>query len=259
MNNKLTIVTEHNQEALCSAIPWDTAWCDSLGRVETPYALISNKEGLRLAKRVGKKWTQSCVDFVTGAKAHRRKFGGGKGQSIAKAVGLNKVSSLTVVDATAGMGGDAFVLASLGCKVTMIERCPVVRMLLADGLARGCAYAETEDAELFAILQRMQLVDGDSLTQIPLLDKAQTQVIYLDPMFPERKKSAQVKKEMQFFHDIVGDDNDADGLLDAALKKAVNRVVVKRPRIAPYLAGIAPGYQLVGKSGRFDVYPIRAF
>ena len=220
------------------------------------YTLRFDDETVNLCQRQGKKTIFSQVDFVGGPKAHRRKFGGGKGQAIAKAVGLNKTKQLTVLDATAGMGGDAFVLASLGCEVTLVERSPVVRALLADGISRALA---SDDEELQVIVARMHLIEGDSIDYLQRLEPASFNVVYLDPMFPQRKKSAEVKKEMQFFHDIVGDDADADSLLSPALNIAENRVVVKRPKVAPYLAAHEPGYQLLGKANRFDIYPLKAF
>jgi 16S rRNA (guanine1516-N2)-methyltransferase len=84
------------------------------------------------------------------------------------------------------------------------------------------------------------------------------QVVYLDPMFPHTEKAAQVKKEMQFFRELVGKDTDADSLLDQALSVASHRVVVKRPRKAPPLAGREPGLTLAGKANRFDIYPMKS-
>ena len=86
---------------------------------------------------------------------------------------------------------------------------------------------------------------------------ADPDVIYLDPMFPVRSKSAQVKKEMRIFHQLVGADPDSDSLLDAALSQARYRVVVKRPRIAPALANTPPNYTLEGKSNRYDIYTLQ--
>lgn len=130
------------------------------------------------------------VDFASGAATHRRKYGGGKSEAIAKAVGLTKKPGLTVVDATAGLGRDALVLASLGAKVTLVERQPAVAALLADGLRRAAL-----DPELAHWLpERMQLVFAPSqqaLTQLPSPD-----VVYLDPMFPAREKSALVRMEL---------------------------------------------------------------
>lgn len=169
---------------------------------------------------------------------------------IAKAVGLKGGERPSVLDCTAGLGGDAFVLASLGCSVQMCERVPVVRALLADALAQA---ALLEDTELRPILDRMELIEQDSLDYLthccPPPD-----VIYLDPMFPERSKRALVKKEMRVFHELVGSDLDADALLPAALNVAKRRVVVKRPRIAPRLDGPNPSYVLEGKSNRYDIY-----
>ncbi len=76
-------------------------------------------------------------------------------------------------------------------------------------------------------------------------------------MFPERKKSAKVKKQMQAFHAIVGTDADADGLLALALNVATYRVVVKRPAGANYLAEKKPSYSLEGKSTRYDIYTLK--
>lgn len=193
------------------------------------------------------------VDFGSGAATYRRKFGGGKGEGIAKAVGLNKKPDLTVIDATAGLGRDAFVLASLGAQVTMVERNPAVAALLTDGLRRAAL-----DPQLCSWLpSRMGLVHQaavDALTSLPSPD-----VVYLDPMFPEREKSALVKKEMRAFHDVVGTDPDADALLAPALALAQKRVVVKRPGYAGFLAGQKPSMSIEGKNNRFDVYVIAGF
>ncbi|WP_075186737.1 class I SAM-dependent methyltransferase [Teredinibacter haidensis] len=233
-------------------------FCDGEG-TRAEYELVFGEDTICLRHKMGKKTVSSYVDFAEGAQSHRRKYGGGKGQSIAKAVGLNKARGIRVLDATAGMGGDAFVLASLGCSITMVERSPVVRMLLQDGLRRARLFAEDGDAELLEIVDRMTLLEGDSLALLAQKGLERPQVVYLDPMFPQRRKSAEVKKEMQFFHDVVGSDNDADGLLEPALALAENRVVVKRPKVAPFLAAREPGYQLLGKSNRFDIYPLKAF
>ena len=187
------------------------------------------------------------VDFVSGAVAHRRKFGGGKGQAIAKAVGLKSGVQLDVIDATAGLGRDAFVLASLGCNVTLVERSPVAAALLEDGLER--AYLDFEIGEW--IQQRMQLQFGSGYEY---LQSHQTDVVYLDPMFPHKKKSALVKKEMRVFQGVVGADLDADDLLEVALNAARYRVVVKRPDYAPFLNDKKPTMSIKTKKNRFDVY-----
>lgn len=198
------------------------------------------------------------VDLVEGKAAYRRLHGGGRGQLIAKAIGVNKVFYPKVLDCTAGMGGDAFVLASLGCSVHMVERSVLSASLLADGLLRaGHVAEEVADSELADVVSRMALTEGagvDFLTQ----SRDEFDVVYLDPMFPERKKSAAVKKEMRVFHHYIGSDEDADELLQPALDKAEYRVVVKRPTLAPFLAGKEPSYQVKGKSTRFDIYTKKA-
>lgn len=190
------------------------------------------------------------VDFVEGAVAHRRLFGGGNGQMIAKAVGVQSGVRPVVLDATAGLGRDAFVLARLGCAMTLIERQPLIAALLEDGLLR----AQT-DPEVAPIVAQMQLLRGNAIDLLRAWQGEPPQVIYLDPMFPHRDKSASVKKEMRLFRPLVGDDDDAPALLEAALALATHRVVVKRPRKAPSIAGAPPGYVLEGNASRFDIYP----
>lgn len=194
------------------------------------------------------------VDFVSGAVAHRRKFGGGSGQMIAKAVGIKSGIRPTILDVTAGLGKDAFVLATLGCEVTMVERSPIVYALLADGLKR----AEL-NYEIMDIIASMQLHCANSIEYLQQCEAPQ--VVYVDPMFPHSAKTASVKKEMLIFRDIVGDDVDAGQLLAQALETAQARVVVKRPRKAPIIEvpGLAlkPSYVLEGKSSRYDIYALK--
>jgi 16S rRNA (guanine1516-N2)-methyltransferase len=192
------------------------------------------------------------VDLLEGSAAHRRRFGGGSGQMIAKAVGVQGGIRPSVLDATAGLGRDGFVLATVGCSVTLIERQPLIAALLADGL-----YRATQDEEVGPIVARMTLLKGNAIELMQTMTEA-PQVVYLDPMFPHRDKSALVKKEMRIFRPLVGDDLDAPALLDAALQLASHRVVVKRPRKAPCIDGVKPGYSLEGKSSRYDIYPKKA-
>lgn len=216
---------------------------------EAEFELRFEQNQLSLHKRDEPKLDGIVVDFISGAVAHRRKFGGGRGQSIAKAVGLKQGVMPVVVDGTAGLGRDAFVLASLGCKVIMVERHPVVAALLEDGLRR--AY---EDSEIGTWMgERMSLFPGSSLEALAKITDA-VDVVYLDPMYPHRDKSALVKKEMRVFQSLVGADLDADGLLTPALALATKRVVVKRPDYAEDLDGIKPSMVIATKKNRFDVY-----
>lgn len=189
------------------------------------------------------------VDFLEGALAHRRQQGGGSGQMIAKAVGIQAGVRPLIYDATAGLGRDSFVFASLGCTVWMSERQAIIAALLADALSRAAA-----DPEVGPIVERMHLLPGNAIELMSAWSATVPQVIYLDPMFPHRDKSSLVKKEMRVFRPLVGDDTDADALLAAALGLATHRVVVKRPRKAPTIGGSKPSYALEGKSSRFDIY-----
>lgn len=188
------------------------------------------------------------VDFVGGALGHRRRFGGGRGQAIARAAGLVRGATPDIVDATAGLGRDAFILASLGARVTLIERVAAVH----DRLAEAMAHAREADAELAAIIDRMTLLHGDARELLPTLTP---EVVLVDPMHPDRGNSALVKQEMRLLRQVVGDDPDGAELLAVALATASRRVVLKWPRRAPLPAGIRdPSYSLDGRSTRYEVF-----
>ena len=217
---------------------------------EAEFALQLGHQGLQFIELGPQAAGPIRVDFAAGAVAHRRLFGGGSGQMIAKAIGIQQGIRPVVLDATAGLGRDAFVLADLGCPVTLIERQPLIAALLEDGMQRAFA-----DAEVGSIVARMRLIHGNAIDLMRAWEDEPPQVIYLDPMFPHRDKSALVKKEMRLFRPLAGDDDDAPALLKSALGLATHRVVVKRSRKAPAIAGEKPGYTLEGNSSRFDIYP----
>ena len=212
-------------------------------------ALVLTADRLELRKRDEPKLGGIFVDFVDGAMAHRRRFGGGRGEAVAKAVGIKSGYLPDVVDATAGLGRDAFVLAAIGCRVRMLERNPVVAALLDDGLRRG--YADPEIGPW--LRERLTLLHASSLQALTDITPP-PDAVYLDPMYPHKQKSALVKKEMRVFQSLVGPDEDADGLLEPARRLAKKRVVVKRPDYAPPLAGVATPNAVTTKSHRFDIY-----
>lgn len=192
------------------------------------------------------------IDFSHGELRHRVLYGGNRNSVLARAIGAhNRRNAPRVLDATAGLGRDSFILASLGCRVTMLERSPVLHALLDDALRRG-----REDIEILDAVSGMSLVRCDAKEYLLTAITAQNNfdVIYLDPMFPHEKRTALVKKEMRICRELVGDDTDADELLPIALKTPIKRVVVKRMRTAPYMAGIKPNQQILGKTNRFDLY-----
>jgi 16S rRNA (guanine1516-N2)-methyltransferase len=264
MPNTIAILCNHPelmQQAEALAAHWSLPLLrqrepDAIEEVE--FVLLLSPDVMELQQTGRKAPGPIRAEFTEGAVDHRRKFGGGKGQMIAKAVGIKAGVYPNVLDATAGLGKDSFVLATLGSAVTMIERSPIVHSLLKDGLQRAYSFAQQEDPELFSVLQRMQLAEQDSHDYLQSLTPEQfPDVIYLDPMFPERHKTADVKKEMAAFHSLVGKDEDADALLPLALAHVNYRVVVKRPRKAPLLNNQVPSYQLEGKSSRYDIYTVK--
>lgn len=221
---------------------------------DLPVLLYLDEQGLCL-QQTGKGAPGPVrAEFVSGKMGYRREHGGGAGQLVARAVGLHKSKAdLHVLDATAGLGQDAFVLAALGCRVTLFERNPVIHALLEDGLARAAL-----NVDCAPIVARMTLREGSSVDWLASAGGDVADVIYLDPMFPHRDKSALVKKEMQVFRVVVGGDTDSERLLAAALGHATYRVVVKRPRKAPAISGPDPSARIEGKSSRYDIYGIKA-
>lgn len=190
------------------------------------------------------------MDFLSDASIYRYQHGGGRQQLLARAVGLHKKKNLRICDVSAGLGRDAFVLATLGAQMTLIERSPIIAALLTDGWRRAQTVDWVRDLS-------WQFIQADSRGYLQNLSAPELpQVIYFDPMFPERKKSALVKKEMRILRELVGDDVDAAELLNVALQTATERVVVKRPRLAESVAGLAPSFLLTGQSSRFDIYLI---
>lgn len=222
------------------------------------FVLVVQSRGLALHYTGSRAPGPIFVDFTAGKNAYRLQCGGGKSQLIAKAVGLRSSFRPHVLDVTAGLGQDGFVLATLGCKLTLLERVPVIYHLLRDGIERALGSEKVD-----GIAQRMSLIQQGSHEYLRALEDA-VDVIYLDPMFPEREKTAKVNKAMTAFHALVGADKDAGLLLSLALNKARYRVVVKRSRKAPsfdqqfpFLDLPSPGLVLAGKSSRYDVYPIK--
>ena len=195
------------------------------------------------------------ADFGNAAMRHRRRSG--QNELLGRAVGVSASRQPPILDATAGLGRDSFVLADMGCGVTLCEREPVIAALLQWGLA---AAAASEDAWLARVARRMALRTGDA-RDVFADGAVPADVIYLDPMFPPRDKSAAVKKEMALLQLLLDSDtarHEAADLLAWALGQDVARVVVKRPARAAPVAGAAPSHHIAGKAVRFDVYVRRA-
>lgn len=216
------------------------------------YELIRTPQGLGLSlKSQTMRQKPLIIDFSNGKLNFRQQQATTKNEAIAKAVGLKKGMPCTLIDTTAGLGQDAFILASLGAELTLLERSPIIAALLRDGLER---------LSNLSIRARMHLIEIDACDYLATLHPAHyPDIIYCDPMFPPRQKSALVKKEMQYLQRLLDKEStpnpsDSTKLLALALQTAKKRVVVKRPRLAPCLVGPKPNFNYLSKNNRFDIY-----
>jgi 16S rRNA (guanine1516-N2)-methyltransferase len=189
-----------------------------------------------------------AVDFLGGAVGYRMRSGAGRSHALLKATGVSPRCSLHVIDATAGLGRDAFLLASFGATVTMIERAPAVHALLSEALDK----ARAESGKFEAIVARLTLIHGEARKLLPSMS---ADVIMVDPMHPPRTKTALVKQEMRLLRDLVGTDPDVGDLMQAALAADCSRVVLKWPLRAAALPGLRePSHRIAGKTVRYDVF-----
>jgi len=256
-NMLITSVSSRQDNAIQIARDWGLVYVagdENVDNADDRYILYLSEHRLELRSfGVGKDEGHGpvFVDFIAGKTQYRRKYGGGSKQLIARAVGIKKGMTPRILDATAGFAQDAFVFACLGCQVTLIERSAIIAALLDDAIKRAAAHAEV--AEL--VCDNFYLKHAEATQYMgDLNENDRPDVIFLDPMFPEKSNSALVKKEMRVFRDIVGADADADELLPIALTKARNRVVVKRPDYASWLNGMRPSVEMKSKKHRYDVY-----
>ena len=186
--------------------------------------------------------------FIEGPILHRLKYGRGRGQNLAKAVGMKFNKNRNIIDATAGLGYDSFILASIGAKVTLIERSQKMYELLQNGIDEGISFG----GEIEKIVNRMELLFGDSKDILP---KLTPEVIMIDTMYKDRKKTALVKNNMRLVREIVGPDSDYIELLKVALNCAKNRVILKQPRYAEPIKEITKcSHQILGKTIRYDIF-----
>ncbi len=227
-------------------------FCKTIDKCSTELILAYTNNGLQLlnsSTNSNKPVSLLAVDFVHGKNGYRHAKNCTIKQPLARAAGIKSGIRPTILDATAGLGADAFVLASLGCAVTMIERSPLIAAILEDGMNRALEHERTKEI----IKKRMLLHCGDTIKILESIPET-FQSIYLDPMYPHKSGSALNKQAMRTIRNLVGDDTDAGLLLDVALTKAQERVVVKRPKNAPLLSKSKPSHTIVMKNSRFDIY-----
>lgn len=215
--------------------------------VKPDYRLIEESGRLSLVENAGHQGSGITVELPAFLLRPRDRSELGA-QPLIKAAGRQVT---TIVDATAGLGQDSMLLAAYGYQVTAFERSPLIAALLEAGITRIQADPTIENN----IRNNIRFVSGDAIRLLPGLD-SRPDAIYLDPMYPEKKKTALPKKELQVLRKIVGPDNDAEELLKVALACALNRVIVKRPHYAPPLKE-SPSMSYQGKLVRFDVYLVR--
>lgn len=193
------------------------------------------------------KASQLGFDFADGEVGFRAARVSKANEVVSKAIGCKPYYRPKILDATAGMGRDSLIMALLGCEVMMLERNFAIFQLLKNALEHF-----KQDLNYSDVSVKISLSQKNSIESFAEIDDVD--VIYLDPMFPARKKSALVKKEMRLFKLLAGEDPDADNLLENALKSSAKRVVVKRPKGAPVLAGKKPSHEITAKKFRYDVY-----
>lgn len=219
------------------------------------FLLLLTPEHLALHKTANKKLSHAFyIDFLSSKMRYRYQKIGLRRELLARAIGMHPRDNPYIIDATAGLGRDSFILAALGFHITLIEKSPIVYALLQDAMTRA-----QKEPSIAPIIERMHLHEADAiswlkttLATLPLPD-----VIYLDPMFPDRQKSASVKKDMAILQELLGKSEDTEELLEVALTCALRRVVVKRPRLAANIRECAPDFSITGKSSRFDVYLVQ--
>ena len=220
---------------------------------ECDLVLLAGEDGLEI-QVPGSRIKPLCCDFLAGTFGYRRSRGRLRHEALARAVGF-KEEALDVIDATAGWGRDAAVLALLGCRVRAVERSPVMAALLEDGLRRAQADAEVGRQ----LADNLAVIRADARTFLAgLAPDDRPDAICIDTMFPPRSKSAGVGKEMQLCRLISGDDDDAAELLEAALAACPRRTVVKRALRSSPLGDLEPSFTLRQRSTRYDVYTARA-
>ncbi len=240
------------QKAIALAVKLNLPFAPSIEQRTTEFILAYTPKGLQFLHMPAGTQKSFCllfVDFIHGKNGFRLARDCTIKQPLARAAGLKPGFRPTILDGTAGNGADGFVLASLGCRVTLCERSPIIGALLEDGLAR--AAGEQRTAEI--VEQRINLTHGDTRDYLDN-SSATFHTIYLDPMYPHRPSSALNKQTLRTIRSLVGGDSDGADLLEKALVKAENRVVVKRPHKAPLLSSIQPSHVIAMKNSRYDVY-----
>lgn len=226
--------------------PSDAKYC--ITRQRSLLTLVERDTSLN-ARKV--RYRQHFIDidkFI----AQQKTYPNSKKDLIAKAVGRHTTQ---ILDATGGWGGDALHLTSQGYQVTLLERNPLLAIFLTEAMQR---LKESDWAQRHNIVIP-EVIAEDSRHYLNRLDPTEyPECIYLDPMFPEKRKaSALAKKNMQVLHALVGADSDQERLFECAYQVFKKRIAVKRPLYAQSLGasiGVQPSDKIKGKLLSYDLY-----
>lgn len=253
MSKRVAIQTQNNKPSAAELALRDELGCAIVSptderKSEYDFLLRWQDGGLTLLATASDAPGGLRIDFTEPA-LQRRALDGLNRQGIGKAVGLKKKPLPDILDATAGLGGDAYLLASAGCQVSLLERSVIVHALLRDALQRARLLRDSRPG---LAVENLTLSHGDFLAQS--LPESSVDVVYLDPMFPADRKNARSGKGMYLLQELLGNDCEEEQMLAKARYVARNRVVVKRGKRSTWLARIEPDISFRGSSSRFDVY-----
>ena len=190
------------------------------------------------------------IDFSAGKLGYRLLHEHSLQNDFFRALSIKSGMRPRILDCHAGLGRDSLLMAAAGCQVQSVEHHPLLYLAVSDALRR----ARAGTSRIATHCERLDLQFADARQALQQASSDNFDVVYLDPMFPERKKSAQVKREAQLLQHYCGADEGAEDLLQLALTQGFRRICVKRPAHAPSLGGRQADLQYKGKSTRYDVY-----
>lgn len=228
-------------KAAAIAVSLDLPLCNAEDALDFDLQLLVEHGQIGLCRNGNDDRGPVRVDWSSNKAQHRLSQVSRRTEPLSRALGLKANHRPTVVDATAGLGGDTIIINALGCPVIAIERHPVVAALLSDAIQLNAK-------------DEIQLINCDASDWLAKQDPNSQEIVFLDPMFGKGETRAQVKKPMQLMQMLLSDVSEEKDLLTDAIRVASKRVVVKRAAKAPYLNDLKPQLTVDGKAIRFDIY-----
>lgn len=236
-------------ESAASGVELPAAAARAVDAADPQFRLLQSRDGLQLLALAAPELGVLHIDLLRGS-AGWRSGARARGERLVRACGVLRRSAgpPCIVDGTGGLGTDSWLLASAGATVITCEQHPVLAALLRDALQRAAPDAPE-------VAARMRVLQGDVRAQLPRLD---ADVLYLDPMYPPRRKAALGDRRLRLVAALLAADgyvaDDAAGLVRTGLACGIPRVVLKRPKHAEVEVARAPNHALEGRSTRFDVW-----